>query len=61
MDRGAWRATVHVSVLAAQSCPTLQPHGLLCLWNSPDKNTGVGCHYLLQRRSPWGHTKWDTT
>ena len=31
----------------------LQPHGLqharlLCLWNSPGKNTGVGCHFLLQ-------------
>ena len=22
---------------------------LLCLWNSPRKNTGVGCHSLLQR------------
>ena len=21
---------------------------LLCLWNSPGKNTGVGCHFLLQ-------------
>ena len=19
-----------------------------CLWNFPDKNTGVGCHFLLQ-------------
>ena len=30
-----------------------QPHGLyptrlLCLWNSPGKKTGVGCHFLLQ-------------
>ena len=22
--------------------------GLLCPWDSPDKNTGVGCHALLQ-------------
>ena len=22
--------------------------GLLCPWNSPGKNTGVGCHFLLQ-------------
>ena len=34
-------------------CLTLQPHGLyparlLCPWDSPDKNTGVGCHALLQ-------------
>ena len=32
---------------------SLQPHGLepaslLCPWNSPGKNTGVGCHALLQ-------------
>ena len=37
----------------AQSCPTLQPHGLeptrlLCPWDSPGKNTGVGFHALLQ-------------
>ena len=34
--------------VCAQSCPTLQPQGLLCLWNFPGKNTGVGCHSLLQ-------------
>ena len=33
---------------------SLQPHGLqparlLCPWNFPVKNTGVGCHFLLQR------------
>ena len=32
---------------------SLRPHGLqpasLCPWNSPGKNTGVGCHSLLQR------------
>ena len=31
---------------------SLQPHGysarLLCPWGSPGKNTGVGCHFLLQ-------------
>ena len=27
----------------------LQPARLLCLWHSPGKNTGVGCHALLQR------------
>ena len=36
----------------SKSCPTLlRPHGparLLCPWNSPGKNTGVGCHFLLQ-------------
>ena len=27
----------------------LQPTKLLCPWDSPGKNTGVGCHALLQR------------
>ena len=32
---------------------SLQPHGLkparlLCPWDFPDKNIGVGCHFLLQ-------------
>ena len=27
---------------------TYSPPGSLCPWNSPDKNTGVGCHFLLQ-------------
>ena len=26
----------------------LQPTRLLCSWNSPSKNTGVGCHFLFQ-------------
>ena len=48
---------VHPAAAAAakslQSCPTLRPHRrpptrLLCPWDSPGKNTGVGCHFLLQ-------------
>ena len=36
-----------------QFCPALQPHGLraarlLCPWDSPGKNTGLGCRALLQ-------------
>ena len=32
-----------------RSCPTLyDPARLLCPWDSPGKNTGVGCHTLLQ-------------
>ena len=36
-----------------QLCPTLRPNGLLpsrllFLWDSPGKNTGVDCHFLLQ-------------
>ena len=26
-----------------------QPTRLPCPWDSPGKNTGVGCHFLLQR------------
>ena len=34
-----------------QSCPNLCPHRmysirLLCPWDFPGKNTGVGCHFL---------------
>ena len=37
-----------------QSCPTLcdsidsSPPGSPCPWDSPGKDTGVGCHFLLQ-------------
>ena len=34
------------------SCSVLsdssRSHGLYCPWNSPGKNTGVGCHFFLQ-------------
>ena len=46
---------VKVAAKSLQSCPTLcdpidgrQPTRLLCPWDSPGKNTGVGCHFLLQ-------------
>ena len=29
------------------------PTRLLCPWNSLGKNTGVGCHFLLQGSSTW--------
>ena len=40
-----------------QSCLTLQPYGpkstrLLCPWDSPGKDTRVGCHALLQGLFP---------
>ena len=40
---------------AVQSCPTLcfpedcSPTRLLCPWDFPGKNSGMGCHFLLQR------------
>ena len=41
--------SVHHSVMSNSLRPHgLWPTGLLCPWNSPDKNTGVGCHFLLQ-------------
>ena len=48
---------VCVCVLVSQLCPTLRHHGLwparlLCPWNSPGKNTGVGGHSLLQGDLP---------
>ena len=37
------------SVVSDSSWPNgLQPTRLLCPWNFPSKNTGVGCHVLLQ-------------
>ena len=41
------------SAKSLQSCLTLQPHRqqptrLPRPWDSPGKNTGVGCHFLLQ-------------
>ena len=37
------------SVVSSSLWPhRLQPARLLCLWNFPGKNTGVGCHFLLQ-------------
>ena len=43
-----------VCLFSLLSCvQLLQPHGLyptrlLCPWDFPGKNTGVGCHFLLQ-------------
>ena len=40
-----------VKVLVARLCPALcdpMPTKPLCSWNSPGKNTGVGCCFLLQ-------------
>ena len=42
-----------VAVLCSVMSDSLWPHGwqptrLLCSWYFPGKNTGVGCHFLLQ-------------
>ena len=47
-------ATWHTAAAKSlQSCPTVRPHRrqptrLPRPWDSPGKNTGVGCHFLLQ-------------
>ena len=50
-------------VIVAQSCLTLcNPSPpipwLLCPWNSPDKNIGVGSHSLLQARGSFQPRDW---
>ena len=48
-------AAAAAAAKSLQSCPTLcypidgKPTRLLCPWDSPGKNTGLGCHFLLQR------------
>ena len=52
----SWYSPFYAAAAAAkslQSCPILrpqrrQPTRLPHLWDSPGKNTGVGCHFLLQ-------------
>ena len=49
---GQLSKTAAAAAKSLQSCPTLaarwQPTGLRHPWDSPGKNTGVGCHFLLQ-------------
>ena len=40
------------SRLTLLQCSGLKPTRLLCPWDSPAKNTGVGSHSLLQRLFP---------
>ena len=53
--RSHYIATATAAAKSLQSCPTdsvrphrRQPTGLPRPWDSPGKNTGVGCHFLLQ-------------
>ena len=52
--------------LVTKSCPTLwwpqgqQSPSMLCPWDFPGKNIGVGCHFLLLTQG-WNHwATWDT-
>ena len=47
-------AAAAAAAKSLQSCPTVRPHRrqptrMPHPWDSPGKNTGVGCHFLLQR------------
>ena len=55
------RKTILYQSVSQFSCSvvsnSLQPHGLqptrlLCPWDFPGKNTGLGCHFLLQKIFP---------
>ena len=54
---------LNVTVLVVQLNPTLfdpmdySPPGSTCPWDFPDKNTGVGCHALLQGIRPRNWTQ----
>ena len=55
MNRGAWQAIVLLLLLLSRfSCirlcatPQTAAHQAPHPWDSPGKNTGVGCHFLLQ-------------
>ena len=49
---------LHILMLISKSeslsvmSDSLQPYGLLGPWDSPGKNTRVGCHFLLQQILP---------
>ena len=48
-DSADTAAAVLSPVVSDSSRPRgLQPARLLCLWDFPGKNTGVGCHFLFQ-------------
>ena len=44
--------TTQILCQVTQSYSTLCDPRLLCPWDSPGKNTGVSCHFLLQRIFP---------
>ena len=58
-DRGAWcaKSWAPAAAKSLQSCPTVRPHRrqptrLPRPWDSPGKNTRVGCHFLLHENIP---------
>ena len=54
---------MHACKVTSVVSTSLQPHGLqpsrlLCLWCSPSKNNGMGCHFLLQGFFPTQGSNW---
>ena len=55
----AWYLVAAAAAKSLQSCLTLcdpidnSPTRLPCPWDSQGKNTGVGCHFLLQCMKAW--------
>ena len=57
-DQHAWEEGSQQSTLTCMCAQLLSdarlsvmdcsPSGLLCSWDFPGKNTGMGCHFLLQ-------------
>ena len=57
-----WQILPYLCVCSVMS-DSLWPHGLqptrlLCPWDHPSKNTGVSCHFLLQRIFPTQGSNW---
>ena len=57
-----FRTAAAAAAKLLQSCLTLRPHrvqptSLPRPWDSPGKNTGVGCHFLLQCRKVKSESK----
>ena len=56
-----WKVLAYWCMFSCSVMSDCDPCGsarLLCLWTFPDKNTGVGCHFLLQGISwprDWSH------
>ena len=43
-----YRCALNCSVMSDSVAPWTLAARLLCPWDFPDKNSGVGCHFFLQ-------------
>ena len=61
--KGGIRISTCTCAKSRQLCPTLSnpkvcSPWILCPWDSPGKNTGVGCHALLHLLGTWEEIYW---